>query len=100
MSVRAHGLEARQGDTAFAFFVLRLETAVDRTGLIDVIRHVAPLIPDAEAFIDELPADLDDTIRIIGLQWSPPEAGHAVDGQRRLVESSAEIGVEAAWVFQ
>ena len=48
MQVRVHGLAPREGDAVFAFVVLRLAIAVDRAGLVDLLRRIAPLVPDAE----------------------------------------------------
>ena len=98
--VAVHGLEALEGETAFAFMVVRLRTPVDRGGLLDVLRYIAPLIPDADAFIDEFPDELDGALRIVGIPWGPADAGMAVDVQRRLIESADSVGVEAAWFFQ
>ena len=100
MAVRVHGLDPMDGETAFAFLVVRLARAVDRAGLADLLRYLAPLIPDADAFIAELPDPLDEPMRIIGMPWTPPEAGHAALAQRRLIEGAASVGVEAAWFFQ
>ena len=98
--MQVHGLEARQGETAFAFLVLRFQRGTSRAELVDLIRHVASVIPDAEAVISELPDELDEPMRIVGMPWAPPEAGHAVEAQRRLFEASANRGVEEAWFFQ
>ena len=65
--MRVHGLDARQGETAFAFLVLRLQHAVNRDQLVELIRHIASVIPDAEAFIEELP----------GAEIAPPHASAA-----------------------
>ena len=83
MAVAVFGLDGLEGETAFAFVVLRLRTVVDRTGLLEVLRYVAPLIPDADQFIDELADQLDGELQIIAVPWSPPEAGHGVTAQRR-----------------
>ena len=99
-AIPVRGLEARQGETAFAFFVLRMHEVMPRGKLVEVLRYVAPLMPDADGFLDGLPADLEDELGIIGLPWAPPEAGHAVDAQRRLIESAGAVGVAAAWFFQ
>ncbi len=98
--MRIHGLEARQGQTAFAFLVLRLRQAADRDALTEVIRHVAVMIPDAASFIAQLPDDLDESMHLVGMPWLPPAPGPAVEIQRLLIESSADHGVEAAWFFQ
>ena len=98
--MEVHGLGALEGETAFAFVVLRLAAPTDRAGLLDVLRYVAPLIPDADQFMAELPDELDEAMRIIGIPWAPPEAGHAVEAQRRLIEGAGARGVEAAWFFQ
>ncbi len=96
--MRIYGLEARQGDTAFAFLVLRLRRAADRDELVDVIRQIATMIPDAEAFIAELPEDLDDSMRVVGMPWQPAPDEENVEEQRALV---SRIGaIEAAWFFQ
>lgn len=100
MSVAVHGLDALEGETAFAFVVVRMREPIDRVRLIQVLRYMAPLIPDPDAFIEELPDELEPAVRIFATPWSPPEAGHAVDAQRRLIESAGQLGVEAAWFFQ
>jgi hypothetical protein len=100
MAVRVHGLDPMEGETAFAFFVVRLVEPVDRAGLADLLRYLAPLIPDADAFIAELPDPLDEPMGIVGMPWTPPEAGHAAVAQRRLIEGADAAGVEAAWFFQ
>ena len=79
MAVQVHGLEARQGETSFAFLVLRFTRPADRVVLVAAIRQIAPLIPDADAFIAELPTELDETMRIVGIPWMPPDPGPAVD---------------------
>src|SRR6185436_4156462 len=96
MGVAVHGLDALEGETAFAFFVVRMREPVSREHVIEMLRYLAPLIPDPDPFIEELPEDLAQQIRIIAMPWTPPEAGHAVDGQRRLLESAGTHGVEAA----
>ena len=95
MQVRIHGLEGRQGETAFAFLVLRLVHPVDRVELVTVIRHVASIIPDAEAFIAELPETFEEAMQIVGMPWIPAEAGHAVEA-RRWIESARCRGVEVS----
>ena len=35
------------------------------------------MIPDADEFIAELPEELDEAMQIVGMPWSPPEAGRA-----------------------
>jgi len=100
MAVVVQGLEPLEGDTAFAFLVLRLRAAVDRDGVLEVLRFIAPLIPDADAFIDEFPEELDGALQIIGIPWAPAEAGHGVSAQRRLIDGADAVGVEAAWFFQ
>jgi hypothetical protein len=100
MAVAVRGLDALEGETAFAFLVVKLRAAVDRDGLVDVLRYLAPLVPDADAFTSELPPELDEPMRIIGMPWTPPEAGHQVTAQRRLIEGGGTVGIEAAWFFQ
>ena len=99
-TVEVHGHEARQGDTQFAFCALRLREPLDREGLLAVVRYVAPLIPDADAFIEGLGADGDWPDELFAVPWSPPEAGHAVDAQRRLIDTAGPVGVAKAWFFQ
>lgn len=100
MAVAVRGLDALEGETAFAFLVVKLRAAVDRDGLVDVLRYLALLVPDADAFMSELPPELDEPMRIIGMPWTPPEAGHQVTAQRRLIEGGGTVGIEAAWFFQ
>ena len=99
MPVVVHGLEPLEGETAFAFMVVRLRTAVDRGGLLEVLRYIAPLIPDADAFIDEFPDELEGALKIIAIPWAPADAGLAVEIQRRLIEGADEVGIDAAWFF-
>ncbi len=96
--MRVHGLEARQGTTAFAFLVLRLRRPSDRAALVAVIRHVAPMIPDAEAFIAELPEDLEESMRIVGMPWAPASDDDGVEEQQALLAQLPSV--EAAWFFQ
>ena len=100
MGVQLHGHEARQGETVFAFFVLRFATPTDRAGLRAALEHVASLVPDAGKLIAELPADLEEPMQIVSVPWAPPEPGPAVAEQRRSIATLAEAGVEAAWFFQ
>ena len=100
MAVAVQGLEPLEGETAFAFMVVRLRTAVDRGGLLEVLRYIAPLIPDADAFIEEFPDELDGALRVIAIPWAPADAGLAVDIQRRLIDGADTVGIEAAWFFQ
>jgi hypothetical protein len=99
-TVEVHGLDPREGETAFAFLVVRLREARDRDGVLALLRYLAPLVAHPEAVIDELPDELDDTVRLLGMPWSPPEAGHEVEAQRQLIEGAGAVGVETAWFFQ
>lgn len=96
--MRIHGLEPRLGDTAYAFVVLRFGRAVMANVLMEIGLHVAPICPDAEQLIGDLPAA--DPYRILALPWTPPEAGSDVDLQRRLLEYVAQKGVDEVWCFQ
>jgi hypothetical protein len=96
--VRVHGLEPRQGETAYAFLVLRFGRAVMANVLMDIGMHVAPICPDAEQLIGDLPAA--EPYRILALPWTPPEAGSDVELQRRLIEYAAQKGVDEVWCFQ
>ncbi|HEY4057354.1 MAG TPA: hypothetical protein VGM39_12140 [Kofleriaceae bacterium] len=96
--MRIHGLEPSQGETAYAFLVLRFGRAVMANVLMEIGRHVAPICPDAEQLIGDLPAA--DPYRILALPWTPPEAGSDVELQRRLLEYAAQKGVEEVWCFQ
>ena len=100
MTAVVHGMGPLEGETAFAFLVVRLREAVDREGLERVLRYLAPLVPDAEAFISELPDPLEEPMRLVGMPWLPPEAGHATAAQRRLAEQADHVGIEEAWFFQ
>jgi len=95
-----HGLEVQRGATAFAFLVFRLARPVDRAALVALIEHVAMIVPDAEAFVDELPEDLDEPMLLVGMPWLPPESRDELAAQRRLIERAASHGVEAVWCFQ
>ena len=96
--MRIHGLEVRHGATAFAFLVLKLRRPSDRAALVDVIHQVASMIPDAEAFIAELPEDLEEAMRIVGMPWAPANDEDGVEEQRALLARLS--AVEAAWFFQ
>jgi hypothetical protein len=99
--MRIHGLEPRHGETAFAFLVLRFSQPANRSVLSTVIRQFAPIIPDVDSFLDELPAAEDNApFQILGMPWLPPEAGSDVELQRRLIEAAAANGVDEAWFFQ
>ena len=98
--VAIHGLEQRRRDTAFAFVVLELRIAVGRDELEDVLRFVAPLVPDIEGFLDELPDDFDDPQQLVAVPWLPAEVASGVEAQRRLLERASAVGVAAAWCFQ
>ncbi len=100
MGVEVHGLDAMEGDTAFAFFVVRMREPIARHQVVAMLRYVAPLIADPDHFIDELPDELEQSVRLIAVPWRPPDAGHAVDAQRRLIEAAGSHGIEAAWFFQ
>lgn len=91
------GLVARRGTPAFAFFVVRLAEPVDRDELAALVRHLAPLIPDAEEFAAELPAELDERVQILAIPWAPPDVD-GLDAQRRVLDGAP--GVTAAWCFQ
>ncbi|HTL33733.1 MAG TPA: hypothetical protein VL326_11445 [Kofleriaceae bacterium] len=96
-----HGLEASEGETAFAFCVLRFAEPVARPVLVSTLGHVAALVPDADAIVgDLLPDDLEQEVLLITIPWMPAEAGHGHVAQRRLVESAASFGVVEAWFFQ
>jgi hypothetical protein len=98
--IQVRGLAARQGETAFAFFVLRLNKVMPRARLVQVLQYVSAVMPDPDAFITGLPATLEEELQIIALPWSPPDEEHAVDTQRRLIEGAGVVGVAAAWFFQ
>jgi hypothetical protein len=100
MAIEVRGMAARQGETAFAFFVLCMHELMPRARLVEVLRFVAPLMPDPDGFIDGIPTMTEEALQIIGLPWSPPEAGRSVDAQRRLIEGAGTVGVAAAWFFQ
>jgi hypothetical protein len=101
MGVVVHGLDPSEGETAFAFCALRFANPVDRTVLLSTLHHVAALIPDADAVVgDLLPDDLEQEVRYITIPWLPPEAGHGLTAQRRLIESTTTFGVAEAWFFQ
>jgi hypothetical protein len=99
-TVQIHGHQGRQGETAFAFCVFRFRDRIDHRGVVQVLRYVAPLLPDPDAVLEDLLARLEEAVRWLCLPWRPPDVGHLVDAQRRLIESAGAIGVEAAWFFQ
>jgi hypothetical protein len=102
MRVEIDGLEPRPGDAdpVFAFFVVQLVEPVDRDGLLDVLRAVAPLIPDVESFIGEFPEQLDGELQLIAIPWIVPGDATDVREQAEVVDSSSAVGVIAAWFFQ
>ncbi|MEO7729702.1 MAG: hypothetical protein ABIY55_01930 [Kofleriaceae bacterium] len=100
MQIRVHGLAPREGETAFAFLVLRLATPVDRDGLADLIGQLALLVPDAERFATELPEECEAAMRLVGIPWSPPIDAAAFEAQRQLIEGAGLHGIEEAWFFQ
>ncbi len=100
MAVAVHGHAALEGETAFAFFVVRTREPIARGRIVDLLHYLAPLIPDPDTFVEELSEDIDQAVQILALPWLPPEAGHAVSAQRRLIESAAAHGIDAAWFFQ
>jgi hypothetical protein len=102
MRVELDGLEPRPGDAdpVFAFFVVQLVEPVDRDGLLDVLRAVAPLIPDVESFIGEFPEQLDGELQLIAIPWIVPDDATAVREQTEVVDSASAVGVVAAWFFQ
>ncbi len=93
------GLDARQGETAFAFCVLRMVAPVSRVQLVELVHQLAPLVGDADGFVAGVPEELDEPLKLVALPWSPPEAGHAVDVQRRLVEGASAAGVRGGLVL-
>lgn len=99
-AIAVSGLEPSAGDTASAFVVLRFRHALRRERLIPLTRYLGALVTDADAVIDRLPETTDDLVSIAALPWSPPQPGHELDVQRRLIESTSELGVEAAWFVQ
>lgn len=96
--MRLHGLELAQGETAFAFCVLRLRQATARTALLDLVRLMAPLIPDAETVIEDLlPEDLEQAVHIIAVPWQPPSTPAELASQHALLASA---DLDEAWFFQ
>jgi hypothetical protein len=47
--VTVTGLQGQEGETAFAFLVLRLREPRARDAVVALLRYLAPLIPDADA---------------------------------------------------
>ena len=96
--VAVHGLVARQGETSFALMVLRFPRPLERVQVLRVLERLGSLIADLDAVVADLPDEFEAPMRLVGVPWAPPEAGPAVAGQRRLVETAE--GLEAAWFFQ
>ncbi|MCX5745286.1 MAG: hypothetical protein NT062_22650 [Proteobacteria bacterium] len=98
--VIVHGLEAKQGETSAAFLVLRMATGLDRAGLAALLQRLGPMIPnvDLTALLDD--HALEERMQLVGVPWRAPEAGHAVELQRRLIEAAGTSGVVEAWFFQ
>ncbi|MBA3464985.1 MAG: HEAT repeat domain-containing protein [Deltaproteobacteria bacterium] len=96
--MRLHHLEARHGDTSFAFLVLRLRKASDRDAIVALIQKIAPMVPDAEAFIAELPEDLEESMKIVGMPWLPADDDDGLEEQQALLAQASEV--EDAWFFQ
>ncbi len=100
MQIRVHGLALREGDTSFAFLVLRLAAPVDRDGLIDLIGQLAILVPDAPRFATEIPHDCDAAMRLVGIPWAPPADAAVFKAQREAIEGAGVHGIAEAWFFQ
>ena len=98
--IEIHGHETVIGETAFAFLVLRLVSPVSRATLVEVIRHLAPVVPDADTFIEGLPDELDTPMQMLGIPWTVPQDDDELAAQRRVIEDAAARGVEAMWFFQ
>jgi hypothetical protein len=97
--VAIHGLEPRQGETAFALVVLRMRRPIEREDFVELVRHMAPMIPDAEEILASLADEIEEAMQIVGIPWMPPEQDELED-HRALIESTAARGVDAAWFFQ
>jgi hypothetical protein len=102
MRVELDGLEPRPSDAdpVFAFFVVQLVEPVDRDGLLDVLRAVAPLIPDVDSFIGEFPDQLEGELQLIAIPWIVPDDATATREQAEVIDSASAVGVVAAWFFQ
>ena len=99
MSVAIEGLAPPGVEPAFAFFVVRLDAPVDRDGLLEALRALAPLIPDVDAFIGEFPVRLEGRLQLVAIPWLPPEDDAGAREQAELVARAAALGVAAAWFF-
>lgn len=99
-TLQLHGHEARQGKTVFAFLVLRFARPAPRDAVVAAIRHLASLTPDIDRALADLPAELDEPLKIVAVPWAPPEPGPDVLAQRGVVEGLASLGIDAAWFFQ
>ena len=99
-AVTIQGHELKQGETAFAFLVLRLVAPLARGPLAELIRHLAPVVPDAEGFIEGLPEELEAPMRMLGVPWGPPEDAAEMATQRSVIAAASGLGVEAMWFFQ
>lgn len=98
--ISVSGLEPSAGDTTFAFVVLKFRHALRRERLIPLTRYLAALVTDADAVIDRLPDTTDELVTVAALPWTPPQPGRELDAQRKLIESTSELGVEAARFVQ
>jgi hypothetical protein len=100
MGVALHGHELRQGETAFAFVVLRFVKPAGRGAVVEAVRFVAALVPDAERAIVELDEQLGEDVKLVALPWSPPASERERTAQRASIDGAAAVGVDAAWFFQ
>ena len=100
MSVAIDGLNAPAAAPVFAFFVVKLDAPVDRDGLLDVLRALAPLIPDVDAFIGEFPDRLEGRLQLVAIPWAVPRDDAGVHEQTALVEAAAAAGVTSVWFFE
>ncbi|MDB4958398.1 MAG: hypothetical protein JWO36_5967 [Myxococcales bacterium] len=98
MPVDVRGLDARQGETVFALVVLRMREPVDRPGLLEILRYLAPLLTDPDEVVASMP-ETTEAVGLFAIPWTPPETEHLAE-QRRLVEGADSVGVEAAWFVQ
>lgn len=100
MTVAIDGLIAPAAQPVFAFFVVRLAAPVDREGLLDVLRALAPLIPDVDAFIGEFPDRLEGRLQLVAIPWAVPRDDAGLGEQTALAEAAAAAGVTAIWFFE
>jgi hypothetical protein len=97
MTVAIHGLERLADTCVFAFLVVRLHDERPRPEVAGLLRALAPLIAEADAFISEWESDALESVRIVAMPWATPADDATLAAQRALVERVD--GIDSVWFF-